>query len=78
MHMSGVKLKHRDKIEKSDLIKRLNIIEGQIKGIKQMIENDRYCNGTSESDTYVTGVYNILEKNKTPTFICPNTEKTIV
>ncbi len=35
--------KHRNQKEKKDLMKRLNIIEGQIKGIKQMIEDDRYC-----------------------------------
>lgn len=29
--------------EKKDIIKRLNIIEGQIRGIKEMIETDRYC-----------------------------------
>lgn len=37
------KTKHRTEEEKKKLTKRLNIIEGQIKGIKQMIENDRYC-----------------------------------
>lgn len=35
--------KHRSDKEKKDLIKRLNVIEGQIRGIKQMIEDDRYC-----------------------------------
>lgn len=34
---------HRTDEEKKRLTKRLNIIEGQIRGIKQMIENDRYC-----------------------------------
>ena len=34
---------HRTEEEKRKLIKRLNIIEGQIRGIKQMIEDDRYC-----------------------------------
>ena len=29
--------------EKKRLTKRLNIIEGQVRGVKQMIENDRYC-----------------------------------
>ena len=29
--------------EKKQITKRLNIIEGQIRGIKQMIEDDRYC-----------------------------------
>lgn len=34
---------YRDCYEKEKIIKRLNIIEGQIRGIKQMVENDRYC-----------------------------------
>ena len=37
------KNKHRSCEEKDKIIKRLNVIEGQIRGIKQMIENDRYC-----------------------------------
>lgn len=37
------RLKHRDENEKKHLCKRLSIIEGQVRGIKQMIENDRYC-----------------------------------
>lgn len=38
------KAKHRTAEEKKKITKRLNIIEGQIKGIKQMVEDDRYCN----------------------------------
>lgn len=38
-----VKLKHREKEEKIKLVKRLNVIEGQVRGVKQMIEEDRYC-----------------------------------
>ena len=34
---------YREKKKKKQLIKRLNIIEGQVRGIKQMIEDDRYC-----------------------------------
>lgn len=34
---------HRTDKEKKDLTKRMNIIEGQIRGVKQMIEDDRYC-----------------------------------
>ena len=34
---------HRSEEEKKNLTKRLNIIEGQIKGINQMIADDRYC-----------------------------------
>ena len=39
-----IKRKYRDEKEKKDLCKRLNIIEGQIRGINQMVVDDRYCN----------------------------------
>lgn len=35
---------YRTEEEKKKLTKRLNIIEGQIRGINQMIVDDRYCN----------------------------------
>lgn len=35
--------KHRDEKEYRDLINRLNRIEGQIRGIKSMVEKDSYC-----------------------------------
>lgn len=35
--------KHRTEGEKITLTKRLKIIEGQVRGIRQMIEDDRYC-----------------------------------
>ena len=38
------KLKVRKKEEKKQIISRLNRLEGQIKGVKKMIEEDRYCN----------------------------------
>ncbi len=43
--MCSHKLKHRDKEGKEykDLITRLNKIEGQVRGIKKMVEDDRYC-----------------------------------
>ncbi len=34
---------HRSDEEKQYIKRRLNIVEGQIKGIKQMIDDDRYC-----------------------------------
>ncbi len=38
-------LKRTDKSceEKANIIKRLNVIEGQIRGIKEMVANDRLC-----------------------------------
>lgn len=35
--------KHRTEEEKKDLSRRLKIIAGQINGIQQMINDDRYC-----------------------------------
>ena len=29
--------------EKSDVVKRLNYIEGHLGGIRKMVENDEYC-----------------------------------
>ncbi len=34
---------YRSEEDKKNLTKRLNIIEGQIRGINQMIADDRYC-----------------------------------
>lgn len=34
---------HRTAEEKKNLTKRLNIIEGQVRGVNQMIADDRYC-----------------------------------
>lgn len=41
-HLSGRKSHHSDKV-KRDLTHRLNRIEGQIRGVKGMIERDTYC-----------------------------------
>lgn len=38
-----VKTKHREENEYKKLINRLNRIEGQVRGVKSMVENDRYC-----------------------------------
>lgn len=37
------KTKHRSEPEYKSLINRLNRIEGQVRGIKNMLENDAYC-----------------------------------
>lgn len=38
-----IKHTYRNEAEKAKLNKRLSIIEGQIRGIKKMVEEDRYC-----------------------------------
>lgn len=37
------KTKHRGEAEYKDLQNRLSRIEGQVRGIKKMLENDAYC-----------------------------------
>ncbi len=37
------KFVHRSDDEKNSYIKRLNRIEGQVRGINKMVEDDRYC-----------------------------------
>ena len=41
-HCSGMK-KVRDGAEQRQLLNRLNLIEGQIRGVKKMLEEDAYC-----------------------------------
>jgi len=38
-----VRHKHREKAEYDSLLRRLNRIEGQIRGIRGMVEKDAYC-----------------------------------
>ncbi|MEG0830687.1 MAG: metal-sensing transcriptional repressor [Anaerovoracaceae bacterium] len=37
------KYKLRENEEKKDLLKRINRIEGQVRGINKMVDEDRYC-----------------------------------
>lgn len=39
----GHRVKERSTEEYKDLINRLNRIEGQVRGIKKMVENNAYC-----------------------------------
>ncbi|MCI8598078.1 MAG: metal-sensing transcriptional repressor [Lachnospiraceae bacterium] len=38
-----VKKKHRDSEEYKSLIHRLNRVEGQVRGVRSMVEEERYC-----------------------------------
>lgn len=42
-HRDECKMTHRNEDEKKLLVNRINRIEGQIRGIRQMLENDVYC-----------------------------------
>ena len=40
---SAERHKHRNLTEQKDLMTRLNRIEGQVRGLKAMLEDERYC-----------------------------------
>ena len=42
-HGDCCRTKHREEDEQAALIRRLNRIEGQIRGIRGMVEKDAYC-----------------------------------
>ena len=42
-HKEHEAVTHRSEKEKEQIINRLKRIEGQVRGIQNMIENDRYC-----------------------------------
>lgn len=54
--------KHRDEKEYKALINRLNKIEGQIRGIKNMVETDRYCIDILTQVSAVTSALNSFNK----------------
>ncbi|OLO26464.1 transcriptional regulator [Alkalihalophilus pseudofirmus] len=42
-HSEETKITHRSVKEKEQIMNRLKRIEGQVRGIQNMVENDRYC-----------------------------------
>ena len=56
------KTKKRSETEYKDLIHRLNRVEGQIRGIKKMIENDAYCNDILIQSAAVSAAVNAFNR----------------
>jgi len=57
------KAKHREEKEYRDLLNRLNRIEGQIRGIKGMVEEDRYCVDVLTQVSAVQSALHAFSKN---------------
>lgn len=57
-----VRSKHRSEKETKDLTTRLNRIEGQIRGIKNMVEEERYCVDIINQVAAVTAALNSFNK----------------
>lgn len=60
---SDCKRKVRDEKEHKDLIHRLNRIEGQIRGIRNMVEEDRYCVDILTQVSAIQSALNSFNKN---------------
>lgn len=56
------KLKNRDEKEKKDLMNRLKRIEGQVRGIENMLENNMYCTDILMQVSAVTAALNSFNK----------------
>ena len=56
------KTKHREGDEYKKLLNRLSRIEGQIRGIRKMVENDAYCTDILIQVSAVTAALNAFNK----------------
>lgn len=72
------KTKVRTKEEKKDLIHRLNRIEGQVRGIIKMIEENRYCGDIliqlSAIDKSIKSLANVILDNHMHSCLIENIE----
>ena len=55
-------MKHRTPDEAKALINRLNRIEGQVRGVKGMVENDSYCTDILVQVSAITAALNAFNK----------------
>ena len=60
-HCSG-KTKERDDKEFKDLMNRLKRIEGQVRGVENMLENDAYCTDILIQVSAITSALNSFNK----------------
>ena len=73
MSCPNCKVKERTEEEKKNLINRMNRIIGSLNGIKDMINNDRYCDDIiiqlSAVDKSIKSLANIILDNHMHTFL---------
>lgn len=63
------KTKQRNEEEQKALLNRLNRIEGQVRGIKGMVEKDAYCTDIITQVTAITAALNAFNKELLSTHI---------
>jgi len=56
------KTKHRDEVEVKSLLNRLSRIEGQVRGIKKMVENETYCTDILTQVSAIQSALNAFNK----------------
>lgn len=56
------KMKHRSTEEAKALVNRLSRIEGQVRGVKGMVENDVYCTDILVQVSAITAALNAFNK----------------
>lgn len=61
-HCSFCHKKVRDEKEYKDMINRLSRIEGQVRGVKGMVENDAYCVDILTQVSAITSALNSFNK----------------
>ena len=71
------KKKHRNEEEQKALINRLNRIEGQIRGIKRMLEEDAYCTDIITQVSAVNAALNSFNKELLSTDIKAGKSETV-
>lgn len=59
---SSERTKHRNEKEYKDFMNRLNRIEGQVRGVKNMLENDAYCPDILVQVSAITAALNSFNK----------------
>lgn len=58
----GERTKQRNENEYKDLMNRLNRIEGQVRGVKNMLDNDAYCPDILVQVSAITAALNSFNK----------------
>lgn len=58
-----IRKKHRSEREYKDLMNRLRRIEGQVRGLQKMLENDAYCPDILVQVSAVNSALNSFSKN---------------
>jgi DNA-binding FrmR family transcriptional regulator len=61
-HCENCKEKLRDEGERKALVNRLSRIEGQVRGIKNMVENNAYCTDILVQVSAITSALNSFNK----------------